>query len=386
MSQPMPTGLYTRWDLDSETSRFTTRQNKTRSFENMVLSYFQRTTPDCKIESFYTTGRRKKVDRFSVDGFCSHCSTVFEAMGCFYHFCPCQELRSSLTEEDIKRSSIRRELDELRQSYIQEKGFTVIEMWECEWWRLYKTTSEIKLHIRQNFPYRRSLTDQQLLERIKKRSLCVHVQCDIEVPEKLRINFANFPPIFKNTLVSENKIVDLMKTYAKEEGIMSQSRKMLISSFILQIGTLIHPLLLFYLRLGLAVTKIHRFVEYTPKKCFNNFVQSAVDARRKGDENPNSNVVAETMKLLANSSYGYQIMDQSRHTVTKYLSDEKTHAATNIKLFKKLDHLNNSLYEVELAKAEIEHKEPIIFGFFILQYAKLRMLELYYNFFSNSVM
>ena len=42
--------------------------------------------------------------------------------------------------------------------------------------------------------------------------------------------------------------------------------------------------------------------------------------------------------------------------------------------------MNNSLYEVELAKAEMEHKEPIIGGIFILQYAKLRMLELYYNF------
>ena len=158
--QPLPTGLYTRWDIDSETGRFTPRQNKTRSFENMVKSYFQLARPDCKIESFYTTGTQKKIDRFSVDGFCSHCKTVFEAMGCFYHFCPCQELRSSLTQEDIKRGSRRREPDELRRSHIQEKGFTVIEMWECEWWRLYKTTSNVKLHIWENFPYRRSLTKQ----------------------------------------------------------------------------------------------------------------------------------------------------------------------------------------------------------------------------------
>ena len=57
MCQPMPTGLYTRWNFDSETSRFTPRQNKTRSFENMVMSCFQPTRPDCKIENFYTTGR-----------------------------------------------------------------------------------------------------------------------------------------------------------------------------------------------------------------------------------------------------------------------------------------------------------------------------------------
>ena len=89
------------------------------------------------------------------------------------------------------------------------------------------------------------------------------------------------------------------------------------------------------------------------------------------------------MKLLANSSYGYQIVDRSRDVVTKYFSDEKTHAAINSKLFKKLDHVNNSLYEVELAKAQIEHKKPIIVGFFVLQYAKLWLLELYYNFFTR---
>ena len=216
-------------------------------------------------------------------------------------------------------------------------------MWECEWWRLYKTTANVKLHIRENFPYRRSLTEQQLVDGVKKGILIGYVQCDIEIPENSRVNFANFPPIFKNTLVSKNDIGDLMKTYAEEGGIMSQPRKMLISSFTLQNGTLITPLLLFYLQLGLVVTKIHRSVECTPKKCFNSFVQSAVEARRKGDENPNSGVVAETMKLLANSSYFYQIMDRSRHTVTKYLSEEKTLEAINSKLFKRLDHLNNSL-------------------------------------------
>ena len=108
-----------------------------------------------------------------------------------------------------------------------------------------------------------------------------------------------------------------------------------------------------------------------------------MDARRQGDENPNSSVVAETMKLLANSSYDYQIMDRSRHTVTKYLSDAKTHIAMNSKLLKRLNHITDQLYEVELVKSEIEHREPIIVGFFILQYAKLRMLELYYNFFKK---
>ena len=122
MCQPMPTGLYTPWDLDTEIGRFIPRQNKTRSFENMVLSHFQRTRPECEIKSFFTTGRQKKVDCFSVDGFCSHCNTVFEAKDCFYHFCACQELRPSLTEEDVERGSKKRELDASRRPYKQEKG------------------------------------------------------------------------------------------------------------------------------------------------------------------------------------------------------------------------------------------------------------------------
>ena len=50
----------------------------------------------------------------------------------------------------------------------------------------------VKLHSRENFPYRRSLTEQQLLEGIKKGNLFGYVECDIEVPENLRANFANF--------------------------------------------------------------------------------------------------------------------------------------------------------------------------------------------------
>ena len=164
---------------------------------------------------------------------------------------------------------------------------------------------------------------------------------------------------------------------------MVQPRRMVISSFNLTNGTIITPLLSFYLQLGLVCIKIHWFVQYTPRKCFDIFLQSAVDARRQRDENPNSSVVAETMKLLANNSYGYQIMDRSRHTVTKYLTNEETHSANNSKLFKLINYITCQLYEVELVKSEIEHRELIIVGFFILQYAKLTILELYYILFKK---
>ena len=134
----------------------------------------------------------------------------------------------------------------------------------------------------------------------------------LEIQEELKDNFSNFPQIFHKILAD---VIDSMKTCAEEEGKMSQPWKMSILSFSLQNGTLITPLSLFYLQLGLVCTKKHGIAGYTPGKCFNRFVLSAVYARRQRDKNPVSSVVAETKKLLANSSYGYQMMDRSRYDV-----------------------------------------------------------------------
>ena len=246
---------------------------------------------------------------------------------------------------------------------------------------VYETDASVKSHLQENFPYKRRLSEEQLLQGFIDGRLFGYVQCDIEVPQHLGSYFLNFHRIFKSTVVSREDIGTLMRESAEKEFVMAQPRRMLISSFVRTIGTIITPLLLFYLKLGIVCKKIHRFVQYTPRKCFNNFVQSAVAAHRQRDENPNSSVVAETMKPLANGYYGHQIMNRSRHTVTKYLTDEKTHSAINSKRFKRLNHLTDQFYEVELVKSDFEHREPIIVGFFILQYAKLRMLDFYYNFF-----
>ena len=134
-------------------------------------------------------------------------------------------------------------------------------------------------NIRENFPYRRSFKKHKLLKEIRKRNLLGYVQCDFELLRNLRANFANFPPIFQKPLVSRNEIGGLMEKYAERERLLSQPRKTLISSFTLQNATLITPLLLFYLQLGLVCPKNYCFVEYTPNKGFNSFVQPAVDAR-----------------------------------------------------------------------------------------------------------
>ena len=382
MCQEMPTGLYTRWEMDAELKKFKPLQNRRRRFENMVMDHFRNTRPECTIESIYTTGKQHKIENFNVDGFCGHCDTVFEAMGCFYHGCDCQQ-KEKVTSEILKRWKKRKNYDAERKEYIIGKGFQVIEIWECCWWKQVKDDKDIRERLKKNFPFRKPLSEQQIMQQIKNNTLFGYVQCDLSVPKPLQNDFKYFSPIFKNCFVSRDDIGEYMKTYAEKHCLLQHPSKMLISSFHLENGSVITPLFNFYLNLGLECTKIHRFVEYFPQKCFKGFVKSVVHARRLGDQNKKSTVIAETMKLLSNSSYGYQIMDRSKDTVTKFLDEKKTNRAINSAFFKQLRYINDSVYEVELVKAQIEHREPIIVGFFILQYAKLRMLELYYNFFQK---
>ena len=103
MCQALPTGLYTRWNYDSESQKSMPRQNKTGSSQSMVFSYFQQTRPECQIESNVKLGRQKQDGCFSADGFCNHCNTVFELMGCFFHYRPCPEARPPLTDNKIIR-------------------------------------------------------------------------------------------------------------------------------------------------------------------------------------------------------------------------------------------------------------------------------------------
>ena len=96
--------------------------------------------------------------------------------------------------------------------------------------------------------------------------------------------------------------------------------------------------------LELQRTQIQRFAQYTPREVFICFLQSVFDARRVGAKNSLSGVVAETMKMLGNSFYGYQTMGRSKLTMTKYLGDEKTHKAINNYFFKILNIVAKCFY------------------------------------------
>ena len=117
-------------------------------------------------------------------------------MGCYYQFCPCQEARLSLKDQDIERGNKKREMDDMRGKHIMEKGYKIEEMWECKWWEKVKTKDKIKNHVRNHFPCKRPRSTYSFRAKIKDRSFFWYFQSNLDVPDELKSKFANFPPIF----------------------------------------------------------------------------------------------------------------------------------------------------------------------------------------------
>ena len=103
-------------------------------------------------------------------------------------------------------------------------------------------------------------------------------------------------------------------------------------------------------------------------------------AQRDGDGDPDQAIIADTMKLLGNSGYSKTITNKDTHRDLVFCSEEEVAKKVNEPQFRQLNVLSEDLYEVELAKKKIKYDLPIQIGFFVYQYAKLRMLQFYYDF------
>ena len=85
------------------------------------------------------------------------------------------------------------------------------------------------------------------------------------------------------------------------------------------------------------------------------------------------------MKLIENSSYNKLITNKEKHHLIVYVNESEIGAEIMDNHSYSLTELPNGYYEVEKTKQKFIIDIPIHLGVFILNYAKLRMLEFYYD-------
>lgn len=182
-------------------------------------------------------------------------------------------------------------------------------------------------------------------------------------------------PIFKNTVISRLYIGPFTKSYAEEHKLLTTSRKCLIGNYFGKEILLITSLLKWYLANGLIVTDIQQVLEYTHQPPALKSLGRLSNACRAAESDP---ILAET-KLLDNSAYGKTITNIEKHKNIDFTDQKGAQKLVNNPLFKKLTPLTDNTYEVVTAKPLLKWDLPIQFGFFVYQYAKLRMLQFYYE-------
>ena len=98
---------------------------------------------------------------------------------------------------------------EKNSNYIQKCGYSLVEIWECQWKQMNMQNPELQQFLRRfrrPLDYKWKMTEAQVLEAVKEDTLFGMVECDIEVPEDLKAYFAEMTPIFKNIHVAVEDI------------------------------------------------------------------------------------------------------------------------------------------------------------------------------------
>ena len=364
--QDMPTGWYTRRRAENGF-----RPQQAQPFGQMAVQWLtcesERTGLNIRHQ---VNGREKRIGNLPVDGWCAQTRTAYQFHGCFWHGCPkCYADPEETNPKNGKTMAVLLADTKKHTAYLR-RHVKVIEMWECEWKR------ERDPPPRQKW----TMTQQQIIAAVVDGTLFGMIECDIRVPSELRAHFAEMQPIFKNATVTRDDIGPFMRAYAEENDIMSTPRRMLVGSYHGKNILLATPLLQWYLAHGLVVDRVYQIVEYERKPCFRQFGESVSAARRDGDADPDKAIIADTMKLLGNSAYGKTVTNVDRHRNVAYCTEVGTSACINNKRFRQLDAVTDNAYEITSNKSRVTYDLPLHIGFFVYQYAKLRMLQFYYDF------
>ena len=222
----------------------------------------------------------------------------------------------------------------------------------------------------------------KIIQNVLNNKLFGFFEVDIEVPEQLRKRFSEFSPLFILAEVPEDQIPQHMKDYQINTGRKKiKNNKKLLGVMKAEKILLYSPLLKWYLNHGLQVTKIHRYISYTPGTPFAWFPEEVSSARRAADNDKNKKQLGDTAKLKGNSFYGKMIENLKKHMNTKFTKDEKLiDKIFRSPFFEDLEEINEGVFEVRQRKRQVTITRPYQCGIAVYQLAKLRMLEFYHDF------
>ena len=87
----------------------------------------------------------QRIGRYPVDGFDSANQTIYEFYGCYFHGHRCEANQNEFNDKCGVPVSVIYEQTIQRKKYLEERGYKVIDIWECEYISMRKTDKDLKV-------------------------------------------------------------------------------------------------------------------------------------------------------------------------------------------------------------------------------------------------
>ncbi|KAJ8039836.1 hypothetical protein HOLleu_13963 [Holothuria leucospilota] len=157
-------------------------------------------------------GRQLPVDGFSASG---APRLLLAHQGCYWHGHPFK-LNKGKTHNEKKKTTFSKLFEETQDinEYLMSLEFEFVEIWGCEQRHDRRKSSEIDQCLQYLFPYpcqeELKMTEQKVPHHIQSGDIFGVVEGDITVLDRLKPQFAEIPPIFKNIEIGTEDIGDHM--------------------------------------------------------------------------------------------------------------------------------------------------------------------------------
>ena len=220
------------------------------------------------IRHYRNTGSEKKIaNRFPVDGYDKANKRVFQFHGCYIHGYFYEATKNVKDAEWHANREARYERTNQTTKYIEEQGFEVVEIWECQFRELCKAHPALYRKIDEQRPafqrkHTGTVTDKEILNGVRSGGLYGFAQVDIRVPDQWPKDLENPPalspkeyfseqsPIFCTSEIPFEAFGEHMQNYVEEMGLGKQSGVLLVGGMAAEEILIATPLLQWYLKHG----------------------------------------------------------------------------------------------------------------------------------------
>ena len=294
--QEMPCGPGVLWQLNKDGKSFWKKSMcQGSSFEElqfiMFLQYHDSRFDAAdgrkvQIEHGYHRGQ-KKIAGYDVDGFAmvNGKPVIIEYNGCYFHQpCPHEGCKFHESYNDDNKDSNGQfyqwyTKEQNLNEWVQERNGTLLTVWGCQV-SMYKHRDLETSFMPRALKLVEKNDNDCITKLIMDEEIFGFIQCDLSTADEIKEKFKtlNFPPIVRRQEITE----DILSEYQIEMLKLSNRKlpiKTVVNAWEGKGVLMFTPYLKFLIELGVKISKIQRFIQYTPSKCFSKFVNTCVKGR-----------------------------------------------------------------------------------------------------------